>query len=67
MDGRKILFIVDNCPTPPKSLKDCKMLNYFFLPPDTTSKIYPCDVGFISALKIHYLYQLYCSLLEVMK
>ncbi|KAM3319815.1 hypothetical protein P3S67_007015 [Capsicum chacoense] len=54
MDGRKILLIVDNCPAHPKNVEDLRNVELFFLPPNTTSKIQPCDAGIIRAFKMHY-------------
>lgn len=53
MSGRKVLLVVDNCTAHPKvdSLKATELL---FLPPNTTSKSQPCDMGIINNIKCHY-------------
>ncbi|XP_076944819.1 CENP-B homolog protein 2-like [Bidens hawaiensis] len=61
MVGRKILLIVDNCPTHPKIIEGLRNVELFFLPPNTTSKIQPCD---IRAFKMHYRRRFYRSLLK---
>lgn len=50
--NRNILIIVDNCSAHP----DCQFSNVklVFLPPNTTSKLQPCDAGIIQTVKIHY-------------
>ena len=52
-EGRKIVFIVDNCPAH-QCVKDLKAINFVFLLPSTTSKTQPMDQGVIGALKGHY-------------
>ncbi|GJR90625.1 CENP-B homolog protein 2-like protein [Tanacetum coccineum] len=64
MVGRKILLIVDNCPAHPKIIEGLRNVELFFLPPNTTSKIQPCDAGIIRAFKMHYRRRFYRSLLE---
>ena len=47
-----ILLLVDNCTAHP----DVQFSNVksVFLPPNTTSKLQPCDAGIIQATKVHY-------------
>ena len=55
-----ILLIVDNCRAHPHlSLTT-------FLPPNTTTKLQPCDQGIIQSLKVHYMYRLVQKLLMTM-
>ena len=51
--NRRILLIVDNCPshTTPQDLKFIKLV---FFPPNVTSILQPCDQGIIKSLKTHY-------------
>ncbi|XP_070182988.1 tigger transposable element-derived protein 6-like [Littorina saxatilis] len=50
--GRRILMLVDNCSArPPVTLSNVKL---HFLPPNTTSKLQPCDAGIIQTVKAHY-------------
>jgi hypothetical protein len=49
---RKILLLVDNCPAhPPVDASNVKLV---FLPPNTTSRLQPCDAGIIRSFKAHY-------------
>jgi hypothetical protein len=51
-EGRKILLLVDNCAAHPAiSRSNVKLV---FLPPNTTSKLQPCDAGIIQCVKLHY-------------
>lgn len=58
MAGRKVLLIMDNCPAHSK-LDDPEFpilcnTEVFYFPPNTTSKIQPCDAGIIKSFKTHY-------------
>lgn len=64
MNGRKVLFLADNCPAHPKVIEGLSNVELFFFPPNTTSKIEPCDVGIIQALKIHYRRRFFPGILE---
>lgn len=56
MEGRKVLLIMDNCPahTKPQNLPSLQNTEVFYLPPNTTSKIQPCDAGIIRSFKAYY-------------
>ncbi|XP_047339888.1 uncharacterized protein LOC124943428 [Impatiens glandulifera] len=54
MDGRMVLLVIDNCPAHPKVVQGLPNIELFFIPPNTTSKIQPCDARIIRAFKIHY-------------
>jgi hypothetical protein len=59
MAGRNVLLIMDNCSAhiPLMQLASVVTLRnttVFYLPPNTTSKIQPCDVGIIRSLKAYY-------------
>ena len=43
IDGRQVLLVIDNCPAHPKVIQRLQNVELFFLPPNTTSKIQPCD------------------------
>ncbi|KAL5538009.1 hypothetical protein UlMin_044834 [Ulmus minor] len=43
MNGRKALFLVDNCLAYAKIVEGLRNVKLFFLPPNTTSKIQSCD------------------------
>ena len=52
LQGGHILLFVDNCGAHPDiQLTNTRML---FLPPNTTSRLQPCDAGIIAAFKAHY-------------
>lgn len=52
----KVLLLIDNCPAHGKSpsLPVLSNVEITFLPPRTTSKIQPMDVGIIAAYKMRY-------------
>ncbi|GFS16960.1 tigger transposable element-derived protein [Elysia marginata] len=50
---RKVLLTLDNCTAHPK-VDNLKAVELLFLPPNTTSKFQPCDMGIINNLKCHY-------------
>ena len=56
-EGRHILLILDNCPAHPRHLSFSN-ITMKFLPPNTTSKLQPCDQGIIQSMKVHYRYHL---------
>ena len=60
MEGRAVVLILDNCSAHIQTrdlanhgivLKNTKLL---YLPPNTTSKIQPCDAGIIRNFKVYY-------------
>ena len=53
LEGRSVVLIVDNCPAHPE-VENLKSIKLKFLPPNTTSKLQPCDQGIIQSLKRHY-------------
>lgn len=54
--GRRVLLLVDNCSAHGRAETLPKMDNVevLYLPPNTTSKIQPCDAGIIASLKVRY-------------
>ena len=61
---RKILLFVDNCSAHPAvTLSNLKLV---FLPPNTTSRLQPCDAGIIASVKAHYRRRLLRHLLSEM-
>ncbi len=59
MAGRNVLLIMDNCSAhiPLMQLAfvvTLRNITVFYLPPNTTSKIQPCDTGIIRSLKAYY-------------
>jgi hypothetical protein len=59
MAGRNVLLIMDNCSTHISlmqlaSVVTLRNTTVFYLPPNTTSKIQPCDAGIIRSLKAYY-------------
>ena len=61
--GRKIVLFVDNCSAHPQ-ISCLQSIELFFLPPNTTSEIQPCDQGIINALKFHYRKSMVRNLIE---
>ncbi|KAK7094233.1 hypothetical protein V1264_007882 [Littorina saxatilis] len=62
--GRNILLMVDNCSAHCHvQLSNIKLK---FLPPNTTSKLQPCDAGVISIFKSHYRKRLLRHILSAM-
>ncbi|KAL6578726.1 hypothetical protein OROMI_008942 [Orobanche minor] len=64
MNGKKVLLLIDYCPAHPKVVEGLRNIELFFLPPNTTSKIQPCDAGIIPAFKLHYRHHFYSSILQ---
>ena len=62
---RSVLVIVDNCTAHPPCLSLSNIV-VKFLPPNTTSKLQPCDQGIIQSLEVYYQYQLLQKLLVAM-
>lgn len=50
--GRKILLFIDNCSAHP--LINLSHIKLALLPPNTTSRLQPCDAGIIQAVKLNY-------------
>ncbi|GFO28913.1 tigger transposable element-derived protein [Plakobranchus ocellatus] len=50
---RKVLLTLDNCTAHPK-VTNLKAVELLLLPPNTTSKSQPCDMGIINNVKCHY-------------
>ena len=53
-EHRRVAMVVDNCPAHPNIQATLKTVKLVFLPPNTTSKLQPCDQGIIQNLKVHY-------------
>jgi hypothetical protein len=51
--GRKVAFVVDNCPAH-GNISGLEAIKLFFLPPGTTCKTQPMDQGVIQNIKCHY-------------
>ena len=51
-ESRSILLFIDNCTAHPDVVQSNVKL--VFLPPNTTSKLQPCDAGIIQNMKTHY-------------
>ena len=61
---RKIILFIDNCSAHPDvQLSNVKVV---FLPPNTTSKLQPCDAGIIQAVKTNYRKSLLRRLMHMM-
>ena len=51
-ESRSILLFIDNCSAHPDVTRS--NIKLVFLPPNTTSKLQPCDAGIIQNTKLHY-------------
>ena len=51
-EKKKIVFIIDNCPAH-LTIKNLKSIELIFLPPNTTFKLQPMDLGVIHSLKVY--------------
>jgi len=59
MAGRNVLLIMDNCSAHIPLMQLASVVTFrnttvFYLPPNTTLKIQPCDIGIIRSLKAYY-------------
>jgi len=54
MHGRKVVLLLDNCPGHKIDGIELRNTTVHFLPPNTTSKIQPCDAGIIRTFKAFY-------------
>ncbi|GFO20139.1 tigger transposable element-derived protein [Plakobranchus ocellatus] len=52
--GRSIILILDNCSAHPRVLSDLQAITLLFLPPNTTSRLQPCDQGLSKNFKMTY-------------
>jgi len=64
MHGRSVLLLMDNCPAHKLDRVELRNTKVHFLPPNTTSKIQPCDAGIIRTFKAHYRKRYINSVLE---
>lgn len=63
-ESRSILLFIDNCTAHPDVVRSNVKL--VFLPPNTASKLQPCDAGIIQNVKTHYRKQLLRHVLTYM-
>ncbi|KAG0139902.1 hypothetical protein CROQUDRAFT_54063, partial [Cronartium quercuum f. sp. fusiforme G11] len=56
LEGRKILLLLDNFSSHKAPVKTLNLTNIdvYFIPPNLTSHLQPCDAGIIAAWKAHY-------------
>jgi hypothetical protein len=55
--NRKIIFLIDNAPVHiilDETQEKLDSIEVKFLPPNTTTKLQPCDAGIINSFKCHY-------------
>jgi hypothetical protein len=52
--GKRVLLLLDNCPSHNLQGLTLSHVDVYFLPPNTTSKIQPMDAGIIMSFKRHY-------------
>lgn len=65
--NRKILLLIDNCPSHPKNIQGLSNIKIVFLPPNGTSKLQPMDQGIIKVMKQHYRKRLVLRYLDAME
>ena len=65
-EGRKIVLLVDNCPTHP-FIANLVSNEFIFLPSNTTSKLQSMDQGAIRPLKAHYMAMSVKKLIEAIE
>ena len=53
-EHRKVAMVLDNCPAHLNIQDALKAVKLVFLPPNTASKLQPCDQGVIQNMKVHY-------------
>ena len=53
-EKRKVLILLDQCPSHPKSIDNLDNIELLFLPKNTTSVVQPMDLGIIHSLKANY-------------
>ena len=54
LEGRSVALVLDNCSAHPHVISDLRAITLFFLPPNTTSCLQPCDQGIIKNFKTIY-------------
>jgi hypothetical protein len=54
MQGWKVLLLLDNAPSHKVTGVQLNNTTIKFLPPNTTSRLQPCDAGIIASFKTHY-------------
>jgi len=54
MQGRQVLLLLDNAPSHVVAGVALNNTTIKFLPPNTTSRLQPCDAGIIASFKAHY-------------
>lgn len=54
LQGRSVALVLDNCSAHPQVINDLRAITMFFLPPNTTSCLQPCDQGIIKNFKTIY-------------
>jgi hypothetical protein len=69
MAGRNVLLIMDNCSAHIPLMQLAYVVTFrnttvFYLPPNTTSKIQPCDVRIIRSFKVYYRRRFNCLLIQ---
>ena len=64
MHGWKVLLLLDNAPSHVVAGVELRNTTIKFLPPNTTSRLQPCDAGIIASFKTHYQRKFVRCLLE---
>ena len=61
------MIFLNNCPAHLKIVEGLRNVELYFLPPNATYKIQPCDAGIIRAFKVHYRRRFYSSILQIIE
>ena len=64
--NRNVLLFIDNCAAHPSDAVTFSNLKVLFFPPNTTSKLQPCDQGIIASLKLNYRSQLVQKMVDAL-
>jgi len=65
-EDKTVALVLDNCPAHPGQVPGLTNITLFFLPPNTTSKTQPLDLGIIQNLKMHYRKELLLRVIKAM-
>ena len=64
-EERNIVLLVDNC-SAHKPATTLKNISLFFLPPNTTSILQPCDMGIIRSMKGYFRHEMRQKLIDIL-
>ena len=65
MEARKVALLLDNC-SAHKPTTFLKNIFLFYLPPNTTSILQPCDMGIIKSMKSYFRHEMHQKLIDIL-